>query len=202
MLSCLVVICWERANLLAPLYVMVSCVIVTFPCGVLGQVWYLIVSIPDLSLLTYLYRYTLTFNIWSKQRCGCSLKHVYMYICPHMYSHILRAVSYIFKYHKTVIINVIALSWLKWASMLQIHVVVSPLGPDKQLLDRSWINLSTNGFRYSWYKVCCSSPYVLWLRVWLFVSFFICNQFTEAFLSKVWFSDTCFYSYLAYTRGS
>ena len=27
---------------------------VTFPCGVLGQVWYLIVSIPDLRLLTFL----------------------------------------------------------------------------------------------------------------------------------------------------
>ena len=26
---------------------------VTFPCGILGQVWYLIVSIPDLCLLTY-----------------------------------------------------------------------------------------------------------------------------------------------------
>ena len=25
----------------------------TFPCGVLGQVWYLIVSIPDLCRLTY-----------------------------------------------------------------------------------------------------------------------------------------------------
>ena len=32
---------------------MFSCVFVTFPCGVLGQVWYLIVSIPDLCLLTY-----------------------------------------------------------------------------------------------------------------------------------------------------
>ena len=33
-----------------------SCVFVTFPCGVLGQVWYLIVSIPDLCLLTYFER--------------------------------------------------------------------------------------------------------------------------------------------------
>ena len=29
------------------------CIFVTLPCGVLGQVWYLIVSIPDLCLLTY-----------------------------------------------------------------------------------------------------------------------------------------------------
>ena len=36
----LVVTCWERANLLALLCVMFSCVCV------LGQVWYLIVSVP------------------------------------------------------------------------------------------------------------------------------------------------------------
>ena len=29
------------------LFVMFNCVFVTFPCGILGQVWYLIVSIPD-----------------------------------------------------------------------------------------------------------------------------------------------------------
>ena len=43
----LVVTCWERANLLALLYMMFSCVFVTFPCGVLGQVWYFIVLIPN-----------------------------------------------------------------------------------------------------------------------------------------------------------
>ena len=32
---------------------MINCVIVTFPFGILGQVWYLIVSIPDLSPLSY-----------------------------------------------------------------------------------------------------------------------------------------------------
>ena len=32
---------------------MFNCVIVTFPCGILGQVWYLIVSIPDLCCLSY-----------------------------------------------------------------------------------------------------------------------------------------------------
>ena len=30
------------------LFVMFNCVSVTFPCGILRQVWYLIVSIPDL----------------------------------------------------------------------------------------------------------------------------------------------------------
>ena len=51
----LVVTCFERANFLALLYVMFSCVFVNFPCGVLGQVWYLIVLIPDLCLLPYFY---------------------------------------------------------------------------------------------------------------------------------------------------
>ena len=41
-------------HLLALLYVMgFFCVFVTFPCDVLGQVWYLVVSIPDLCLLSY-----------------------------------------------------------------------------------------------------------------------------------------------------
>ena len=49
----LVVTCWERADLLALLCVMFSILFVTFPCGVLGQVWYLIVSIPDICLRPY-----------------------------------------------------------------------------------------------------------------------------------------------------
>ena len=34
-------------------FVMFNCVFVTFPCGILGQVWYSIVSIPDLCRLSY-----------------------------------------------------------------------------------------------------------------------------------------------------
>ena len=49
----LVVNCWERVDLLARLFVKFSLVFVTFPCDVLGQVWYLIVSIPELCLLAY-----------------------------------------------------------------------------------------------------------------------------------------------------
>ena len=45
---CLVVTCWERADLLA-LVCDVYCVFVTFPC----QVWYLIVLFPDLCSLSY-----------------------------------------------------------------------------------------------------------------------------------------------------
>ena len=32
---------------------LVGDVFVTFPCGILGQVWYLIVSFPDLCLISY-----------------------------------------------------------------------------------------------------------------------------------------------------
>ena len=49
---CLVVTCWERADLLA-LVGDVYCTFVTFPCGILCQVWYLIVSFPDLCFLSY-----------------------------------------------------------------------------------------------------------------------------------------------------
>ena len=37
------------------LFVMSICVFVIFLCGILGQVWYLIVSIPDLCPLSYLH---------------------------------------------------------------------------------------------------------------------------------------------------
>ena len=51
---CLVVTCWERADLLA-LDVMSYCDFVTFPCNFLCQVWYLVVLIPDLCRLSYIY---------------------------------------------------------------------------------------------------------------------------------------------------
>ena len=43
-----------RTGLFARLYVKFSCVFVSFPRGVLSQVWCLIVLIPDLCILTYL----------------------------------------------------------------------------------------------------------------------------------------------------
>ena len=42
-------------------FAMFNCVFVTFPCGILGQVWYSIVSIPDLGHL-YVLCYLL---LWS-----------------------------------------------------------------------------------------------------------------------------------------
>ena len=50
---CLVVTCWERADLLA-LVGDVYCIFVTFPCGIVGQVvWHWIVSLPDFCHLSY-----------------------------------------------------------------------------------------------------------------------------------------------------
>ena len=59
-----VIRCLERADLLALLCVMFSCVFVTFPYGVPCQVWYLTVSIPDLCLLIY-FKTSLKLNVYS-----------------------------------------------------------------------------------------------------------------------------------------
>ena len=55
---CFLVTCWERADLLA-LVCGVLLLVCHFSIGILGQVWYLIVSIPDLCTLTYFY------NLWA-----------------------------------------------------------------------------------------------------------------------------------------
>ena len=52
-LCSLVVTCLEKAGFLALLCAIFSCVFVTFPCGVLGKLWFLILSIPDHCLLSY-----------------------------------------------------------------------------------------------------------------------------------------------------
>ena len=49
---CLKVTCWKRADLLA-LVGDVYCIFDTVPCFIVGQVWYLIVSFPDLCRLSY-----------------------------------------------------------------------------------------------------------------------------------------------------
>ena len=51
---CLVVTCWERADLLA-LLGYVYCIFLNFPCGILAQVWYLIVLFLDLCCRSYFY---------------------------------------------------------------------------------------------------------------------------------------------------
>ena len=87
---CLVITCWERADLLflvcgALLWVF------HFPIGILGQVGYLIVSIPDLCTLTYLKPWlTLEcpsktvirlhgYSVWSESSMGA---HDIWYILP------------------------------------------------------------------------------------------------------------------------
>ena len=50
---CLVVTCWERADLLALVCDVYLC-FCHFPIGILDQVWYFIVSIPDFCCLLLL----------------------------------------------------------------------------------------------------------------------------------------------------
>ena len=61
---CLMVTCWERTDLSA-LVCGVLLWVCHFPIGILGQVWYLIVSIPDLCTLTY-FKYKLSLNAGQK----------------------------------------------------------------------------------------------------------------------------------------
>ena len=52
------------------LLVMSNCNFITFPCSILGQVWYMIVLIPDLCRLSYflyLYIYLLITRVWGPQ---------------------------------------------------------------------------------------------------------------------------------------
>ena len=67
-LCCIVVTCWERADLLT-LVGDVYCIFVTFPCGTLSQVWYLIVSFPDLCLLSYSHAPTYIYSFLLNSRC-------------------------------------------------------------------------------------------------------------------------------------
>ena len=43
--------------------VVLNCVFVTFPFGILGQAWYLIVSIPDLCPLSYFHAVRIVLHI-------------------------------------------------------------------------------------------------------------------------------------------
>ena len=69
MLSCLFIaaLCSPAGKGLTSslLFVMSNCYFVTFQCGILGQVWYLIVLIPDLCHLSYFY-YEIAVHIFTK----------------------------------------------------------------------------------------------------------------------------------------
>ena len=67
---CLVVTCWERADLLS-LVCGVLLWVCHFPTGILGQMLYLIVSIPDLCTLTYFFvQYLVSFLASQSSRWG------------------------------------------------------------------------------------------------------------------------------------
>ena len=54
------------------LFVMFNCVFVTFPCGILCQVWYLIVLIPDLCHLSYFNKDSCPTGLEILCGCWCS----------------------------------------------------------------------------------------------------------------------------------
>ena len=71
------VTCLERTGFLAFLYVMFSCVFVIFRYIVVGQVWYLIVAIPELCFLTYLLTLLLQrFNVGPSSKSASSKLHI------------------------------------------------------------------------------------------------------------------------------
>ena len=53
-LCCLVVTCWERADLM-DIVGDVYCIFVIFSYDILGQVWYLIISLPNFTCILYVY---------------------------------------------------------------------------------------------------------------------------------------------------
>ena len=78
-LSCLFIAAlWSPAGKGLTLCVMFYCVFVTFQCGVLGQVWYLIVLIPDLCLPyffcgSFMFLFCLVFAMFCARLFICAL---------------------------------------------------------------------------------------------------------------------------------
>ena len=44
-------------------FVVLNCVVVTFPFGILGRLWYLIISLPDLCPLSYFHTVCIALHI-------------------------------------------------------------------------------------------------------------------------------------------
>ena len=74
----------------------VFCVFVTLPCGVLGQVWNLIVLIPDLCLLTYLHVDKQFFSVKLKKKITHQFQHMLSQHMLKLSQHMLKLMSKIF----------------------------------------------------------------------------------------------------------
>ena len=57
-------------------FVMFNCVFVTFPCSILGQVWYLIVSIPDPCFLSLSYFVSDNGRTFKSAEFQCFVKNI------------------------------------------------------------------------------------------------------------------------------
>ena len=60
---CSLLPCGHLAEKVLTSWLLLVMFIVTFPCGILGQVWYLIVSFPDLCSLSYFGDYILIITL-------------------------------------------------------------------------------------------------------------------------------------------
>ena len=77
----LVITCWERTNLLVLLCVMLPYLYATFPYGVSGQVWYMILLILDLCLLFFHFMSMVSYHTsvyWALMRTKhiCVILHI------------------------------------------------------------------------------------------------------------------------------
>ena len=54
-------------------FVMFNCVFVTFPCCIIGQLWYMIASIPDLCQLSYFVTVIVLWFFLTVHRFDCGI---------------------------------------------------------------------------------------------------------------------------------
>ena len=101
-------------------FVMFNCVFVTFPCGILGQVWCLIVLIPDLCPFYY-------FVLWSEAwNTITQLRKIHGYkLWPDLYSSMQNHILY--SCYMPLIITIKCKRWYTFLkkSYLSQHVIMS-----------------------------------------------------------------------------
>ena len=123
-IMCLVVTYWERADLWA-LVCGVLLWVCYFPIGILGQLWYLIVSIPDLcTLLTLFFIVTPIAGV-----CNCSMFCCTLLYVPSSFAIILmgkRALVALLSLSSWCLVNVVRLFLMVPWVCLQFVIVVSP----------------------------------------------------------------------------
>ena len=119
------------ANLFALLYVMFSFVCVSFPGGVLGQVWYLILSIPDLCILLHYIKTLLRCILFNIARKKAKIRNRYHQVPRATYQTFMSSllicfhfISFTAQLNRSVGPGTTAPWTLKWISILPIYLSV------------------------------------------------------------------------------